>query len=62
MRMSLQPPALLKIFLPFCKLMLQTALHGAGIGATCQMQQKVDCFQVQRVTADTQHAPPTSTY
>ena len=34
MRMSLQPTVLLKIFLPFCKLRLQTALHGAEIGAT----------------------------
>lgn len=53
MRMSLQPPALLKIFLPFCKLRLRTALHGAEISATCQMQHKIVRFPLQRVTADT---------
>jgi hypothetical protein len=54
MRMSLQSPVLLKTFLPFCKLRLQIALHGAEISATCQMQQKLGRFQRQRVTADKQ--------
>ena len=69
MRMSLEPTALLKIFLPFCKIRLQTALHGVEISATCQMQQKLGRFPQQRVTADTTHysadtqpTPATSTY
>jgi hypothetical protein len=62
MRMSLQPPALLKIFLPFCKFRLHTAIHGAEISATCQMQHKLGRFPLQHVTADIQHRTPTSTY